>query len=367
MRLEPPLHAAPARTRSGPGWAFVHPAVDALVIGAGSLALYLLFRAAPEWAASERVVSFGAFMVWVVNYPHFASTNVRLYGSRAGMGQYPLTAALVPMLVFGAVVASFASPAVVAPAFVMLYQLWSPYHFSGQTIGITMLYARRNDYVLDGWLRRALSTFVVGTFVVQAARFETGDHDTAFFGVTYPSLGLPGWADDVAAGVMWSAGAAFVALLGVRMRSTRRMVPWIVLVPVLAQFVWFAATPVGYFYYLVPFFHSLQYLLVVWNLQLGQRANSTGAAPSSRFVARESLRWVAIIVLGGYAMFWLLPQIGAQLGRSMAFSTAIVLAGLQLHHFFVDGVIWRLRNEGVRSPLSSSVPELLGRRGAVAS
>ena len=92
----------------------------------------------------------------------------------------------------------------------MLYQLWSPYHFSGQTIGITMLYARRHDYRLDGWLRRSLSTFVVGTFVLQAARFEVGDHSTAFFGVTYPSLGLPAWTPDAAAVGMWASAAAFV-------------------------------------------------------------------------------------------------------------------------------------------------------------
>jgi hypothetical protein len=48
----------------------------------------------------------------------------------------------------------------------------------------------------------------------------------------------------------------------------------------------------------------------------------------------------------------------------MAFSSAIVLAGLQMHHFFVDGVIWRLRNSSVRNPLSSSIPELFGRRSA---
>jgi hypothetical protein len=50
----------------------------------------------------------------------------------------------------------------------------------------------------------------------------------------------------------------------------------------------------------------------------------------------------------------------------MAFSSAIVLAGLQMHHFFVDGVIWRLRTPQLVAPLASSLPELTGRVRAAA-
>ena len=354
-------HRPTASTRSP--W-FVSPAVDTLVVGLGSIVVYLVFRAAPSWSTSERVVTIGATLVWAVNYPHFASTNYRLYHDRANIAQYPMTALLVPVLITAAMIGSFASPAVIAPAFVMLYQLWSPYHFSGQTIGITMLYARRHEYHLDGWLRRALSTFVVATFVLQAARFEVGDGTAAFFGVTYPTLGLPTWAPGVVAAGMWACAAGFVVLLVHRVRSTRQMMPPLVLLPAITQFVWFAATPPGYYLYLVPFFHSLQYLLIAWNLQLKETLDRGAHPPSVRFVLRASARWAAIIVAGGYVMFWLLPRLGAHAGRSMAFSSAIVLAGLQMHHFFVDGVIWRLRNPSVRNPLSSSIPELLGRRSA---
>jgi hypothetical protein len=38
-----------------------------------------------------------------------------------------------------------------------------------------------------------------------------------------------------------------------------------------------------------------------------------------------------------------------------------MLAAIQVHHFFVDGVIWRLRNPAARSPLSSSVRAVAGR------
>ena len=74
---------------------------------------------------------------------HFSATNYRLYHCRANIAQYPVTALAVPVLVVAATVAAFVSPAVVAPYFVKLVVTWSVYHFAGQTLGLTMIYARR--------------------------------------------------------------------------------------------------------------------------------------------------------------------------------------------------------------------------------
>jgi hypothetical protein len=76
----------------------------------------------------------------------------------------------------------------------------------------------------------------------------------------------------------------------------------------------------------------------------------------------ETVRWFAAIVAGGYVLFSVLPRLGAHFGRSLAFSTAVVLVAIQTHHFFVDGVIWRLRNQHVASPLSSTLADVAGRR-----
>ena len=70
---------------------------------------------------------------------------------------------------------------------------------------------------------------------------------------------------------------------------------------------------------------------------------------------------MTINIAVGFALFWGLPHIGSQFGKSAAFSTAVMLAAIQVHHFFVDGVIWRLRNPAVRSPLSSSLRAVSGR------
>ncbi len=145
---------------------------------------------------------------------------------------------------------------------------------------------------------------------------------------------------------MWGTGAGLLVLFAIRSYTSGRIVPLAIIVPVAAQFVWFAATPAGDFFYLVPFFHSVQYLLMAWAVQRTERS------PQRSWL--ELGRWFVINVALGVALFWVLPRIGAGFGRSLAFSTAIVFAGIQLHHFFVDGVIWRLRNVSVERALTGT-------------
>jgi hypothetical protein len=53
-----------------------------------------------------------------------------------------------------------------------------------------------------------------------------------------------------------------------------------------------------------------------------------------------------------------MPRFFAALGTPLDFSLGVVLAAIQIHHFFVDGVIWKLRRTSVSSPLMENVPSL---------
>jgi hypothetical protein len=340
---------------------FVNGPIDALVIGGASILLYALFRLRPEMASSPAVASLAATLVWVCNYPHFASTNYRLYHSRASIAQYPLTSYVTPIVVMAAVVGCYVSPENIAPMFIKMYLLWSPYHFSGQTLGITMVYARRSGFIIDGWLRRSLTAFIFLTFLVQNAWAEVGRHVNPFYGVQYPTLGVPVWLPQTLTKLMWIALAATIALLIWKIVNGSQRAPLIVLLPAFTQYIWFVATPAGQFAYMVPFFHSLQYLLLAWNVQLKVGLSERKREPSVRFVWTESSRWMAINIAGGYVLFWALPHLGSHFGQPLVFSTAVMLAGIQIHHFFVDGVIWRLHNPEARSPLSSSLRAVSGR------
>jgi hypothetical protein len=340
---------------------FVNAPIDTLVIGGASILLYAIFRLRPSLAASPSVASLSFALVWVCNYPHFAATNHRLYHSRATRSQYPLTTYVTPLMMVAAVAGCYLSPGTIAPAFIKFYFLWSAYHFSGQTLGITMVYARRTGFVIDGWLRRSLTAFIYLTFAVQNAWAEVGRRTIAFYGVNYPTLGVPKWLPQTLDKLMLIALAATISQLIWKAVDGGQRVPLIVMLPALTQYVWFVATPAGQFYYMVPFFHSLQYLLIAWNVQLKDGLAERKRDPSVRYVLSESVRWSAISGALGFVLFWGLPHLGELFGRPPVFAKAVMFAAIQVHHFFVDGVIWRLRNPSTRSPLSSSLRAVSGR------
>ena len=206
-----------------------------------------------------------------------------------------------------AVIGCYMSPTAVAPLFIKLYLLWSPYHFSGQTLGITIVYARRTGFVIDGRLRHSMTTFIFLTFAVQSAWAEVGLHRNPFYGVDYPTLGVPVWLPQLLTKVMWIALAATIALLIWKLADPGQRVPLIVLLPAFTQYIWFVATPAGQFAYMVPFFHSLQYLLIAWSVQLKVGLTERKRDPSVRYVWTESAHRMAINIAGGYTLFRALP------------------------------------------------------------
>jgi hypothetical protein len=357
----PVVQAAPARP--APHLYFVNPLVDFACIGGASLltfaALAVVYRTGAVQA--QWVFTAAALLTWVCNHPHFAATNYRLYQSKENVSQYPLTAFVVPVLVVGGMAASFALPDLVAPYFVKLFLLWSGYHYSGQSVGITCVYARRAGFHIGRLERLALSGFVFGTYFLAVARSESGAGALNYYGISYPTLRLPQLVTVLAGYWMWMCGLVFLLLVVNWCVSNRRVLPPIVLLPAGAQLLWFVVgSGDANFNAFVPFFHSLQYLLIAWSMHLKERMDTGGFEPSRRFVARESLRWGAVLFAVGAFLFWMLPHtLASSTGLGFQLAAPIVLAGVQIHHFFVDGVIWKLKNPKVGSPLLVNLGQLI--------
>lgn len=339
---------------------FVSAAVDMLLLGGASILVYAAVALLHTGERSDHVVMLAYWLSWVCNWPHFAATNYRLYRSWDNVARYPLTSVVIPLLLLGGVLGSFSFTQLVAPAFVKLFLIWSPYHFSGQTVGITLLYTRRAGVVVKRLERLALTAFIYGTFILNSARREVGQSTRTFYAITYPTLGLPEGMDVV---IQWWIGVTallFVIVYARWCRRAGRLVPPIVLLPAVTQFIWFVpGGSVASFAEFVPFFHSLQYLLIAWAMQLKERMDQEAIAPSRWYVLSESARWSLVIVLGGITLFWAFPRLAAP-EMGLGVSTAVIISAVQIHHFFVDGVIWKLRNPRVSSPLLVHIGDLVG-------
>jgi hypothetical protein len=338
---------------------FVGPFVDAFVIGGASIVTFGLMWWFQSRIDMDSVYAASAALLVAINWPHFSATVHRLYHSRSNIGQYPLTALVVPLLILAGVWASFAEPDAVAPYFVKLYLIWSPYHFSGQTLGLTLLYARRAGLRFNNRERFALAGFIFATFIVPLVRAESGQGDRAYYGVPYPTLGLPDWARIVVEGWLCVTAVALFVIF-VRWKREGRRLPPMLLLPGLAQFVWFVpGSKLPAFNEFVPMFHSLQYLFIAWALQLKEKLDVEAISPSRRYVLWESLRWLLLNVIGGLVLFETLPLVFQLTGESAAFVTGVVLSAVQIHHFFVDGVIWKLKSPAISSPLMATLTEMV--------
>jgi len=351
---------APAASKPAPYRFFINGPVDFLCLGGLSLivfgALGLIER---RYGVQNAWIGHAATLSWLCNWPHFAATNYRLYHSRTNIAQYPLTALLLPLLLLGATLASFASPLLVAPLFVKVFLIWSPYHYSGQSVGISLIYAKRAGFVFGRIERAALAGFIFGTFILQTALGEVGTQIRPFYGINPPSLGLPQLIADVMRALMWGSGGIFLACVARWSLKNRRWMPVMIFLPATAQFVWFVlGWRVQTFYNFVPFFHGLQYLLIAWAMQLKETMDEHHIAPSSRYVVAETLRWTVGIFIGGGILFWVLPRVGTWWGFDLQIAEPIIISAVQIHHFFVDGVIWKLRNPKVGSPLLINLDQL---------
>ena len=102
----------------------------------------------------------------------------------------------------------------------------------------------------------------------------------------------------------------------------------------------------------VPFFHSLQYLPFVWKME---RTRGLRTAPSGWPVRATT---IAIGLVGtGFLAFELVPELldaGVQIAPSVYFFGAAFILFINIHHYFMDNVLWRFDNAQVRDYLLSA-------------
>ncbi len=341
---------------------FVSGIFDFAFVGGISMACFAVIGLWGPNGYSVAAMNLSIYLMWIINWPHFSATIYRLFRSKENVAQYPMTAYVIPFLLLAFALGAFLSPTLIARYFVKLFLIWSPYHFSGQSVGISLIYARRHSVRIDKWPRLALATFIFGTYVSSTLASETSITGTSYFGIDTPGLGVPAWMPGVAQWIMYLGGVAFILFAVDWSRKNHRFFPLIVLMPALTQYVWFLAGA-GYqaFAVFVPMFHSLQYLPIAWAMELGEGETENKASQPLNRVRNQTLVWAGANLMGGVLLFYVLPRIVQFGGMDFDFVCGVTLAAVQIHHFFVDGVIWKLRNPGVSSPLMANIRDYLDR------
>lgn len=363
--------AAQIARENQPVWIY-RPWLD-LTVGCGAWSAPLLVLAYFLSAGSTLTWSIAFYgLALIFNYPHYMATIYRAYHTEEDFRKYRIFTVHITLLVALTLVLSHFWIRTL-PWFFTLYLTASPWHYSGQNYGLFMLFARRAGFQPSPAERRALYATFLLSYAILFLDFHTGPSiDPLFVSFNIPTL-ISKWAQ-IALAVAFLACSAFGLSRLISRTGVRRVVPsltlfstqsiWFLLPALLSLTKRFAVPQSRYSTGILAVMHSAQYL---WITSYYAKREATARAGRSW----RPLAYFTILLVGGIALFIPGPWLSSVLfhfdfTRSFLLFTALV----NIHHFILDGAIWKLRDGRISTLLLSSREQvsqgaLSARNGAV--
>jgi tetratricopeptide (TPR) repeat protein len=344
IALNPATHA---KQDAFPPLRWLHNAPLDLLVGCGLWSLPVLLVAAFAAARFQThlaVVFYG--LALAVNYPHYMATIHRAYYRKDEVRRYRTFTVYVTVALALTLVAAHAFPALLPWVFTT-YVFWSPWHYTGQNYGLAMTFAKRNGVVFTPALRRVFYGAFELSYLVLLVGFNVGPSSDRLV----VSLGLAPHAGRI---VMASLLAAFALAAGwsvfhiVRQVGVRRAAP--ATLPLVTQCVWFfpilailksdaPVAPAQYGAGALAVLHSAQYLWITTFYARRDAETEGDATP------RRRLKYFTTLFLGGVALFVPGPWLASYVFK-FDFTTSFLIftALVNIHHFILDGAVWKLRD-----------------------
>jgi tetratricopeptide (TPR) repeat protein len=338
-----------------------HPAID-LIVGCGAWSALLLLLAYPFGSGNRLFVSTAFYgLALVFNYPHFMATIYRAYGSRQDFSRYRVFTLHITILLLVTLAVAHWAYSSIALIFT-IYITWSPWHYTGQNFGLAMMFCRRNGITISKSVRNTFFTAFIASYGLILVSFHTGPSGDPYV----LSLGL---TESLRTVVTLPLVIIFLSLgiwslvAMIRQKGTRAATGPLVLFS--TQFLWFVAPVV---------------LQVIAGVEIPQTRYSTGVLAvmhaaqymwiTSYFTKRDAesagRKWsmagyFGTLVVGGIALFIPGPWLVSYVFRfDFVASFLIFTAVVNIHHFILDGVMWKLREGRIASILVSKLQRTPG-------
>lgn len=344
-------HRAPAVAVGAavPPPAIISPFVDALCTG--GLSLLVLVPLLIVGRTDVLLVSIGA-QAWIgalVNMPHFLASYRMVYRTRASIRQHPWAAMYVPtLLLISCIAAVYASRWTDVPisALLTISSTYLAWHYTAQAWGMMATFTHLDANPFEHRERRLIR----GSLLILMAW-----HVTWFF-----YLGYSKYVDLTPLYVSLSALTAVALVMGLagfwlHKRRTGRIAPLRTWIPWIAIFIWYATMArVGLpALFIVQIAHAIQYLIFPFRVEV----NRTRRAASGPLVSMQLGVYLIALIAGSIVAGIALPLgamavvagwVGSRPGEVVGFA---ISAFFNIHHYFTDGVVWKLRDPAVRQDL----------------
>ncbi len=358
----------------------ISPLADFMLAGGLSLIvfflLFIFYRPQDETYAMRYAVtaSLMSFLAFFINDPHFISSYLLLYrnyrqrlehvrGHRELYARYLIAGVAVPFLLACLMLWALIGnhPALISYAILSMF-FFVGWHYAKQAFGVFMILSGIKGIYYGRWQRRILlfNAYFVWAFYWLVASItipgvETGAETV--WGVeyiTYHFLTIPDQTKPLISGVVLFFLAVSVIIIVWEKTSPRPSVSGLTGYLSMYYFILFSGFhPMWVLIY--PFFHSLQYLMFVYAYKRGEFGiRTTGVATPEDIgkAGQELWLFTGLALLGGILLFAALPTtleyLSQQaLGRFVPFTAAIIVF-INIHHYFIDNVLWRKENAEVR-------------------
>lgn len=303
----------------------------------------------------------------LVNAPHFMASYRVLYDGKASFREHPWATLGVPALLLGVLLACglMAQPGPLLQKLVLVSSVYLAWHYAGQTWGMVASFSH-----------------LAGVRYTQRERLCLRFGPRALIGI-HLMFALSGrlpprqWIDPATYIKAYSWAFGFVCALIVvsllagvwAFRSARRRgqpVPIRAVLPWASLFVWYPFwffVPGGFMW--VQLAHALQYLAFPIRIEVNRytahAVREGGQTPSAaQRRLHGGLAYLVFVALGAVILQGP-PLVTHAIGEGWWSSLEVrrLLLALThcvgIHHYFVDGAIWHLRNEKVRGELFAHV------------
>jgi hypothetical protein len=337
------------------------------LLGGGSILGLFLLRmvfTGSDGQMQSVVITFA--LANIINHPHFAHSYQIFYRDfRKKITSYPedlkrryiVSGIVIPivLIAFFASTVIFEIPRLLGIGANMMF-FSVGWHYVKQGYGMAMVDAvlKRafyNDSEKKALLHNAFSTWIFSWCLINHLIDKP---DPKYFEIAYFAVPIPTFVLIITAAVCAFTFLRLFNLLRQRVKENRQ-IAWNGLIAyAVSLYAWLLIRdPIVLLW--IPMFHSLQYLAVVWRFEINRsRSVSSGIKPALRF----GIFCVTGMALG-YICFWLLPEwLNANVSYSKElFGTSLFLylfwIFINIHHYFLDTVMWRKGNPDVQTHLFS--------------